>query len=82
MIAPIELALLGARAEAALVAVDAAGAAQAVAGVLAVDTAPVKLVPVGIPLGLRVIIKAPGETGIVSPVILVSVIPEGQTKQE
>lgn len=74
--------LLGARAEAAVVAVHAAGAAQAVAGVLAVHAAPLKLVPVGIPLRLRVVVKAPGETGVVPPVLLVSLAPEGHTQQE
>lgn len=73
--------LLGARAEAAVVAMDAAGAAQAVARVLAVDAAPVKVVPVGIPVRLRVIVKAAGETGIVPPIVLVSVTPDGHTQQ-
>lgn len=75
VIAPVQLALLGARAEAAVVAVHAAGAAQAVARVFAVDAAPVKVVPVGIPVWLRVIVKAAGEAGIVSPVLIVAVIP-------
>lgn len=74
--------LLGARAEAAVVAVHAAGAAQAVARVLAVNAAPVKVIPVGIPVRLRVIVKAAGETGIVSPVLIVAVIPEAQTQQQ
>lgn len=74
--------LLGAGAEAAVVAVDAAGAAQAVPRVLAVDAAPLELVPVGIPLRLRVIVKAPGETGVVPPVILVSLVPAGHGEQE
>lgn len=63
-----------------MVAVDAAGAAQAVPGVLAVDTAPVKVIPVGIPVRLRVVVKAAGETGVVPPVILVALTPEGQQR--
>lgn len=67
MIALIKLALLGAGTKAALTTVEAVIAAQAVARVLAVNAAPVKIVPVRIMARLQVVVEAASGTRIILP---------------
>lgn len=56
-------------------AVQAGHAAQALCRVLAVHAAPVCLFPVGVPAGLRVFIKTPGDSRVVPPVVIILVMP-------
>lgn len=71
-----ETHLLRARAEAALVTVNAAGAPETVPRMLAVDTAPIEVITIRISMRFRFIIKTSSKARIVSPVIFISVISE------
>lgn len=78
---PAPAYLLGVGAEAAAAALQAGRTAQAPCRVLAVLAAPVCLLPVRVPGWLGLIVKAPGEAGVVPVAVVVFLGPGGGGRQ-
>lgn len=78
---PAPAYLAGVGAEAAAAALQAGRAAQAACRVRAVLTAPVRLLPVRVPRWLGLVVKAPGEAGVVPVAVIVFLGPGGGSRQ-
>lgn len=78
---PAPAYLVGVGTEAAAAALQAGRAAQATRRVLAVLAAPVHLLPVRVPGRLGLVVKAPGEAGVVPVAVVVFLGPGGGGRQ-